>query len=89
MMGINVITFIPVLYMKFYLNADMNSYKKNFTFIGCMNAFAVMLLVWILFFTMLHEDEEKTLSDGLLNLNTTATDDIVIATGEYVEEPEF
>ena len=89
MMGINVITFIPILYMKFYLNADTNSYK-NLTFIGCINGLAVMLLVWILFFTMLHEDEEKVLNDGIQNLNVSYTIDATSNAGsEDFDESEF
>lgn len=85
MMGFNVVTFIPLLYMKLYLNVDFDSYDK-ITFTGCMSGIAVFLLVWIFFFTMLHEDEEKALGGGLLDLNATVAG-IVNATIQ--EEPEF
>lgn len=65
--GLNVVTFIPIIYMSFYLNVDTDSYK-NLNFAGVINGMATMILVWVIFFTMLHEDEEKILSNALLKV---------------------
>mmetsp|Transcript_16334 Transcript_16334/g.19960 ORF Transcript_16334/g.19960 Transcript_16334/m.19960 type:complete len:156 (+) Transcript_16334:160-627(+) len=71
--GLNVVTFLPILYMSFYLNVDTDTYK-GLNFAGTFNGMAVMTLVWVIFFTMLHEEEEKILIDNLLNF----TDDFVV-----------
>ncbi|KAI2497156.1 hypothetical protein MHU86_17359 [Fragilaria crotonensis] len=49
-LGLNVITFIPVLYCQMILLADMDEYK-NLHFAGVLNALAMMILTWIFGFT--------------------------------------
>jgi hypothetical protein len=48
--GLNVITFIPILYCQMILLADMDAYK-NLHFAGVLNALAMMILTWIFGFT--------------------------------------
>ena len=67
--GLNVITFIPILYMNYYLNVNTDTFK-GLNFAGVQNGIALMLLVWVLFFTMLHEDEEQILSTASALMNT-------------------
>jgi hypothetical protein len=67
--GLNVITFIPILYMNYYLNVNTDTFK-GLNFAGVQNGVALMLLVWVLFFTMLHEDEEQILSTASALMNT-------------------
>ena len=55
--GLNVIAFLPIIYLNLYLNANIESYK-GLNFVGVQNALALMMLVWIIFFTMIHEEEE-------------------------------
>lgn len=71
--GLNVITFIPIFFMNYYLNVDTDAYK-GVTFAGVMNGMALMVLVWLIFFTMLHEEEEKILTDGLVLTRASGSD---------------
>jgi len=64
-MGLNVIVFLPILYLNFFLNAQTDSYKA-LNFQGSPNAMALMMLIWTIFFTMLHENEENTLANAVI-----------------------
>ncbi len=64
MFGLNVIAFLPILYMNFYLTAETDTYKA-LNFAGVPNGLALMLLTWVIFFTMMNEEVE-------LELNTNA-----------------
>jgi hypothetical protein len=57
--------FLPILYLNLYLKANMDSYKA-IHFVGVQNGLAVMMLVWIIFYTMLHEDVETAFNDALM-----------------------
>jgi len=65
MFGINIIVFLPILYLTFYLNAQIDSYK-SLNFAGVANGLAAMLLVWVTCFTMLHEAEVETLGGAVV-----------------------
>jgi len=63
--GLNVVSFLPIVYLNFYLNAETDSYKA-LNFAGVPNALGVMMLTWIIFFTMHHGDEEKAMGNAVL-----------------------
>lgn len=65
MFGINIIVFLPILYLTFYLNAQINSYK-SLNFAGVSNGLAAMLLVWVTCFTILHEAEVEVLGGAVV-----------------------
>ena len=54
----NSCNFFPLL---FEYKANIDSYK-SLKFVGVVNAFAFMLLIWITIFTMKHEEEEIALN---------------------------
>ena len=54
-LGLNVIAFAPMLYFNGYLMAYVDSYK-NLRFVGVVNGLALMLLIWITFFTYAHSE---------------------------------
>jgi hypothetical protein len=78
--AINLITFIPYMYCRYYLNANMESYQQPNTttttnsnsnhppllFVGVLPALAMTLLIWIYYFTLRHEMEIEILSPYLL-----------------------
>jgi len=64
-MGLNVIVFVPIVYLKIYLNAQTDTYKA-LNFQGIPNAFAFMMLIWTIFVTMLHENEETALTNAVI-----------------------
>jgi len=66
LIGVSVITFIPLMYVENYLRADTDSYS-GLTFAGVSNAFSLMILIWILMFTMSHPEEELKLSQVILS----------------------
>ena len=59
--GLNVITFLPMFWFNAWLDANVESYKK-LNFIGVINAFAFMMLIWITLFTLEHGDDEASLT---------------------------
>ncbi len=63
--GLNAITFIPLLYVKFYLGANIESYQQSISLAGIPNAIALMLLLWIILFTMEHTHDEAALTSFL------------------------
>jgi hypothetical protein len=79
------------------LGANSESYGTKLLFSGVANSFALLLLIWIYFFTLEHADDEKTLVSALADIvvgsmanNNTSTEDMPIAADEpIVEDSEF
>ncbi len=93
--GLNVITFLPIMYMSFFLNAVTDSYKY-LNFAGVQNGLAFMMIVWTFFFTMLNEDVESELNSvvikTIVNAAVGGDDNMSTEGGEDfvpVEESEF
>lgn len=57
--GMNVVTFMPIVYINSYLGADTESYKQGLNFVGVPNAMALCILIWIVIFSDQHEEEEN------------------------------
>ena len=51
---------MPIIWFNSCLDANIDSYK-SLNFVGVPNAFAFMLLVWIVIFTMNHEEAVESL----------------------------
>lgn len=68
--GLNVITFVPMVWFNSYLDANIESYKA-LNFVGVPNAFALMLLIWIAIFTMQHEEAESSLGKIISELSVS------------------
>ena len=87
-LGLNVIAFGPMLYFNGFLMAKVDSYK-NLRFVGVVNGLAIMLLIWITFFTWAHSEEEislqKVLSDAMISSSEDAdlTEETTIAADEF------
>lgn len=64
--GLFVVIYLPILYITVFLAADTNTYKNLYTQ-GVSNALALMILIWITFFTVIHKDEEYALTQALLH----------------------
>ena len=64
---LNFITFLPVVYAGVYLQIDKESYGNKVLFAGVVNAMAMAVLVWILFFTMEHAAEESIMKDLMMS----------------------
>ena len=61
LMGLNFVAFSPLLYTMVVLQADSDSYQGKLLFAGLPNAMALVLLIWIYYYTLIHEEEEATL----------------------------
>ena len=87
-LGLNVIAFAPMLYFNGFLMAKIDSYK-NLRFVGVVNGLAIMLLIWITFFTWAHSEEEmsmqKVLSDTIISSSEDAgsTEETSVGTDEF------
>ncbi|KAL7444174.1 hypothetical protein ACHAXM_009301 [Skeletonema potamos] len=88
-LGLNVIAFGPMLYFNGYLRAYVDSYK-NLRFVGVVNGLAIMLLIWITFFTWKHSEEEfsmqKVLSDAIMSSSgatETSAEGTTVGTDEF------
>lgn len=60
--GINLITFLPVMYCRFYLATPPEQFGSQIIFSGTANAVALALLIWIYLFTSQHAEEEMKLA---------------------------
>lgn len=96
--GLNFITFVPVLYCSTYLGADQQSYDNKILFAGVINSVALMLLIWIYFYTANHESDAAALASMLSNaIGASSAGEDPIADGgmaaeetpPVVEEAEF
>lgn len=93
--SLNIIGFIPILYIRLFLNMNesnmsSSSYGNKLFFAGLLNAIALVLLIWIYYFTLYHAEEETMLSAMLVN--TTIVNDTTTTTSsndQVVEEQEF
>ena len=65
--SLNFIMFIPVMFVNFYLNADLDSFKGKLNFTGVTQGLSLALLIWILVFTWIHDKEEGMLSQALIH----------------------
>ena len=78
---INLITFIPYMYCRFYLNVTMESYNSNsnnnnqssLLLVGVLPAVALSLLIWIYYFTLHHEMELEILSQLVVDVANNAS----------------
>ena len=74
MLGLNFITFLPIIYCSTFLGADNESYGNKVFFGGVLQSVSLMFLIWIYFFTTDHEDVEMKLTEMLVSvLNTGAS----------------
>lgn len=64
--SLNFIMFIPVMFVNFYLHADLDSYHGRLNFTGLVNGVSLAILIWTLFFTWVHENEEGILNQALI-----------------------
>ena len=82
------------------LQADNDSFGGKLLFAGLPNAMALVLLIWIYFFTLNHEDEEQKLKSLLVEIVTNvggggeinAAGDTATEESAFVppaDEPEF
>ncbi len=74
--------------MNYFLNidtADGNSTYKGLFFAGVVNGMALMVLVWVLFFTLIHEVDEGVFSDALIS-GVDSVDSVVSAGGSSAND---
>ena len=57
LLGVNLVTFVPVLYCQAYLGANQESYGTSLVFGGVIQSAAVILLIWIYFYTESHPED--------------------------------
>ncbi|KAL7544000.1 hypothetical protein ACHAXR_013429 [Thalassiosira sp. AJA248-18] len=90
--GLNVVTFLPMFWFNSYLDANIESYK-SLNFAGVAPAFALMLLVWISFFTLENEHAEsnlgKVLADAAISVVTAGGGEPVESMSQSGTEDEF
>lgn len=78
--SLNIIGFIPILYIRLYLNMNetnikASSYGNKLFFAGLLNSIALVILIWMYYFTLYHSTEENILNNMLFNSTTTNIDD--------------
>mmetsp|Transcript_17310 Transcript_17310/g.34715 ORF Transcript_17310/g.34715 Transcript_17310/m.34715 type:complete len:178 (+) Transcript_17310:188-721(+) len=67
MLAANVVTILPILYINWFLDADIDSYKNGLNFVGVPNAMATCILVWIIIFTHEHGEDERAFAAAAVN----------------------
>ena len=94
--ALNLICFVPLVYVRLFLGADSETFVSQALFSGTFQAVAICLLIWIYFFTADHPDDEAKLStllasvaapdEGLSGLNdATAASSGTVPSGEDSE----
>jgi hypothetical protein len=79
LLGLNVITFVPILWCQLYLLADTQQYQ-NLNFAGVPNALALYILVWIYLYSSTHANVLEDLLEGrIIEKTVTATADEIIS----------
>mmetsp|Transcript_22446 Transcript_22446/g.27686 ORF Transcript_22446/g.27686 Transcript_22446/m.27686 type:complete len:159 (-) Transcript_22446:42-518(-) len=82
--SLTILTFLPMVYVEIYLGANTYSYS-NLTFAGVPNAMALVLLIWIGFYTEGHGEEERSLAAIVLEAaKVFAEEEVNGAVGEDV-----
>ena len=75
------------------MGADQESFGTKIYFGGVANSLALMLLIWVYFYTVEHADDELKLSDALVAVvkNITMAEDgaAVEEASPIMEESEF
>jgi hypothetical protein len=100
---LNLIAFIPVMYCRLYLGAEVDAYGMKILTSGLLPALTLAMLIWIYMFTVQNPEAEAKLaamlvatllpnendpSDHRTSVNTDNTG-ISVDTSSEVEEPEF
>jgi len=75
----NLIVFVPVVYCRLYLMAPAGVFPGKTVFAGSFQALALFLLIWIYFYTLLHEDDEMKLAAMLVNSSAGSVDEAASA----------
>lgn len=70
-----MITFLPMFWFNSYLGANVDSYK-SLNFVGVMNAFAFMVLVWVVIFTWEHGEEEESMGRVIAGIVAKGAGDV-------------
>jgi hypothetical protein len=95
LMALNFVTFVPILYCSTFLGADNESYGTKIFFGGVANSMALLMLIWIYFYTMRHEEDEAKISEAIISLlNITGSDGAsgelpFVESGAAVADAEF
>jgi hypothetical protein len=79
--GLNVVTFVPIMYCQLLLLADMDSYQ-SLHFAGVPNALGMLLLVWVFACTLHYTEDEMKLAAALVLQQVVARqdpDDVAVA----------
>ena len=82
--GLNLVTFLPILYCQLILVADMDAFK-SIHFAGVPNALALLILMWTLGFTRHFSEQELKLAASVVLQQVVAKqdpDDIVLVPGD-------
>jgi hypothetical protein len=92
--AINILTFLPIMYCRFYLRTDADQFRSSLLFSGVVPSIALTLLIWIYFYTQHHEAEAAKLSSMLLlsaiaslDGDSIQSEDVTTISG--VEDAEF
>lgn len=66
--AINLLTFLPVMYCRFYLGTGVEEFRMALLFSGLVPSIALFLLLWIYLYTQHHEEAAEKLASLLLQL---------------------
>jgi len=72
--GWNFVAFLPILYCKFFLGADQDSYGNKLLFSGIIQGLALSMLIWFYFYTDSHTIDEAAFVSAFNKLLLTNAD---------------
>jgi hypothetical protein len=73
MFAVNLITFVPVLYATTYLGANQEEYGTKLIFGGVAQGVALVLLIWVYFYTEYHDVDEAAMKHAFSKLAENLT----------------
>ena len=62
MIALNLVAIVPLLYTSTYLGVSQEAYGSKLLFGGVVQGMALVLLIWIYFYTESHTEDEKALA---------------------------
>jgi hypothetical protein len=92
LLGLNFVTFVPVLYCTTYLGAVQESFGTSLMFGGVLQSLSVVLLIWIYFYTESHPDDVAIFAKAMMDSKAGSDWSAPVGVSEdspIVEDSEF
>lgn len=87
LLGLNFVTFVPVIYCQWYLGADSVSYGNSLLFGGVVQSLAAVLLIWAYFYTESHPEDVAIFASAMGKAMAGSVSQEFGAAGDATDDP--